>query len=84
MRILGLRVIILNIKTKKKGVIFIKALVDKSGCIACELCVETCPEVFRMGSDGFAEAYAEVGVSQEDSAAEARDNCPVAVISLED
>ncbi len=60
-----------------------KAQVDKSGCIACELCVQTCPEVFRMGDDGLAEAYAEVGASQEDSAAEARDNCPVAVISLE-
>ncbi len=61
-----------------------KAHVDKSGCIACELCVETCPEVFRIGDDGLAEAYAEVGGSLKDKAAEARDNCPVAVISLED
>ena len=61
-----------------------KALVDKSGCIACELCVETCPEVFRMGEDGFAEAYSEVEAALIDSAEMARDNCPVAVISLED
>lgn len=61
-----------------------KAHVDKSGCIACELCVETCPEVFRIGDDGLAEAYAEVGAALSDSAAEARDNCPVAVISLEE
>ena len=26
-----------------------KAWVDKSGCIACELCPTICPEVFRMG-----------------------------------
>ena len=61
-----------------------KAVVDKSGCIACELCAATCPEVFRMGDDGLAEAYAEVETSQKDSAAEARDNCPVSVISLEE
>ncbi|NCB73283.1 MAG: ferredoxin [Clostridia bacterium] len=61
-----------------------KAHVDKSGCIACELCVETCPEVFRIGDDGLAEAYAEPDGSIKDKAVTARDNCPVAVISLED
>ena len=60
-----------------------KALVDKSGCIACSLCVTSCPEVFRMGSDGLAEAYAEVTGNHEASATEAADGCPVSVISLE-
>lgn len=61
-----------------------KAIIDRSGCISCGLCVDTCPEVFRMGDDGLAEVYAEVSDALEDSAAEARDSCPVSVISLED
>ncbi|SHH84357.1 ferredoxin [Sporobacter termitidis DSM 10068] len=61
-----------------------KASVDKSGCISCGLCVTTCPEVFRIGSDGMAEAYAEVTPALEDSAQEARDSCPVSVISIDD
>lgn len=61
-----------------------KASVDKSGCIACGLCVSICPEVFRIDSDGLAEAYAEVTGNLEGSAAEARDGCPVSVINLED
>lgn len=61
-----------------------KAVIDRSGCISCGLCVETCPEVFRMADDGVAEVFAEVDASVKDSAAEARDNCPVSVISLED
>ena len=61
-----------------------KAFVDKSGCIGCELCAITCPEVFRMGDDGLAEAYAQVDESTMERAAEARDNCPVSVISIEE
>ena len=54
------------------------------GCIACGLCVGTCPEVFRIGQDGLAESYAEVTDQLTDSAQEARDGCPVSVISLKD
>jgi len=61
-----------------------KATIDRSGCIGCGLCAETCPEVFRMDDDDLAEVHAQVDASVEDSAAEARDNCPVSVISLED
>ena len=61
-----------------------KAMIDKSGCISCGLCVTNCPEVFRIGSDGLAEAYADVTSALEGSATEARDGCPVSVISLED
>jgi len=61
-----------------------KAMIDRSGCISCGICVDTCPEVFRMGDDGLAEVYAEVESALEGKATEARDNCPVAVISLED
>jgi ferredoxin len=61
-----------------------KATIDRSGCIGCGLCAETCPEVFRMADDGLAEAYKpDVPAGAEDTAAEARDGCPVSVISLE-
>lgn len=60
------------------------AEIDRSGCISCGLCIDTCPEVFRMADDGLAEVYAEVEPTQEENAEEARDNCPVSVISLEE
>ncbi|MBE7022105.1 MAG: ferredoxin [Ruminococcaceae bacterium] len=53
------------------------------GCIACGLCVETCPEVFRMGDDGLAEAYARPNENNEASAQEAAEGCPVSVIITE-
>lgn len=59
-----------------------KASVDKSGCIGCELCTQICPEVFRMGDDGFAEAYTDVTDELIESAKEARDSCPVSVIDI--
>jgi ferredoxin len=37
-----------------------------------------------MGDDGYAEAYAEVTPDVAAKAEEARDSCPVEVISLED
>lgn len=61
-----------------------RATVNRSGCISCGLCTETCPNVFRMADDGLAEAYAEVTDDDRQSAEEARDNCPVSVISLEE
>ena len=50
-------------------------------CIGCGLCVGTCPEVFSMGADGVAVAI-ETDVPEEalDSAAEAKDGCPVGAI----
>ena len=50
-------------------------------CIGCGLCAGTCPEVFSMGDDGVAVAI-ETDVPEEalDSAAEAKDGCPVGAI----
>jgi len=61
-----------------------KAFVDKSGCIACGMCVSICPDAFQIGSDGLAEVYVEpIPENLEKSTLEARDNCPVSVISTE-
>ncbi len=57
-----------------------KAEVDKGKCIACGLCVEICPEVFRMGEDGFSEAYTEVSPENEEQTDEAVESCPVDAI----
>lgn len=54
------------------------------GCISCGACVAACPEVFRFNDDGLAEAYADVLPEDENTAQEARDACPVAVIDIED
>jgi len=61
-----------------------KAVIDRSGCISCGLCPETCPEVFRMAEDGLAEAYGNITEDNQDSTREAADSCPVAVISIEE
>lgn len=60
-----------------------KASLDRSGCISCGLCPQTCPEVFRMGDDGTAEVYREeVPKDAEEKAVEAQEGCPVSVITV--
>ena len=55
--------------------------VVNEGCIGCGLCAGTCPEVFSMNDDGVAQAIA-AGVPEDalDSAAEAKEGCPVGAI----
>lgn len=61
-----------------------KATIDRDGCIGCGVCADTCPEVFRMADDGLAEVYADpVPVDAEETALNARDECPVSVITVE-
>jgi len=61
-----------------------KATIDRSGCIGCELCAGTCPAVFRMADDGLAEVHADpVPPDAESAALEAMNDCPVSVITVE-
>ncbi len=61
-----------------------KATVDEN-CIGCELCVETCPEVFEMGDEGLAEVKVDVVPEEvEDSCREAAEDCPVDAIQIEE
>jgi ferredoxin len=60
-----------------------KAKVDTDVCTGCELCTQTCPEVFRM-EDDTAFAYTNpVPKEVEASAKQAADECPVEAISIE-
>jgi len=60
-----------------------KAVIDREGCISCEVCVDTCGEVFRMADDGIAEVYVdEIPADAEASAAEAAESCPTDVITI--
>ena len=48
--------------------------VNEDACIGCGLCAETCPEVFSLRDDGFAEAApGPVPESAQETAAEAMD-----------
>jgi ferredoxin len=61
-----------------------KVKIDRSGCIGCGLCAGTCPEVFRIGEDGLAEAYAQPSEEKESAVREAEENCPVSVIKTDE
>ena len=59
-----------------------KAHIDDT-CTACGLCVDTCPDVFQMGSDRAEVIVEEVPAEFEDSAQQAADECPVEAIVIE-
>lgn len=59
-----------------------KANVDESLCIGCELCIQLCPAVFRMEGE-FAVAIAEtVPPAHENAARQAGSECPVEAITI--
>ncbi len=52
----------------------------EDNCTACGLCVDTCPDVFSMGSD-IAEVIVDtVPPEFEDAVQQAADECPVEAI----
>jgi len=61
-----------------------KAFVDKDTCIGCGLCESICPKVFKMNSEGYAEAIPdELDTSVIDDAKDAESQCPVEAIKIE-
>jgi len=61
-----------------------KATVDPDLCTGCELCVDTCPEVFEMDDDVAKVIVDTVPEDSEDCAREAADDCPAEAISIEE
>ena len=51
-------------------------------CIACGLCVDTCPEVFDMGEEIAEVIVEEVPEGVEGTCKQATDECPVEAIIL--
>jgi len=61
-----------------------KAKIDADLCTGCGLCVDTCPEVFKM-DDSVAKVIVEKAPEKVwNTCREAADNCPVEAISIEE
>ncbi len=61
-----------------------RAKVDADVCTGCELCTQTCPEVFSMKGDVAEAKDADVPSEVEDSCKQAAEECPVEAITIED
>ena len=57
-------------------------VVDQQECISCGLCVEVCPEVFRLNDQDVSEVHNPAGAPEE-KIQEAIDSCPVQCIHWE-
>jgi ferredoxin len=60
-----------------------KASIDPDLCSGCELCVQTCPEVFEMQGDVAVVKVDPIPDELQASAQEATDDCPVEAIKME-
>ena len=61
-----------------------KAKVDQETCTGCGLCPDTCPEVFEMDGDTAKVKVDTVPPEAEAACRDARDECPVEAISIEE
>lgn len=61
-----------------------RVTVDRDLCTGCELCVDTCPDVFEMYEDLSRAKVSEVPEEHEDCVREAAEGCPVEAIIIED
>jgi len=61
-----------------------KVKVDRDICTGCELCIDTCPEVFEIVDDLAKAKVKVVPEDLEDSAREAAEDCPVEAIEVEE
>lgn len=58
--------------------------IDEDLCAACELCVDSCPDVFEMADDVATVKVDEVPPDLEDSVRQAADDCPSEAIIIEE
>lgn len=61
-----------------------KVTVLKDACIGCGACQSICPDVFELGDDGFAAAYATVNNENKDDVVDASESCPTGAINIEE
>ena len=60
-----------------------KVKIDAETCIGCGLCVETCPEVYKMQEDKAVVCVDIVPKEVEERCKKAVDECPVIAIIIE-
>ena len=53
-----------------------KVKIEADLCTACDLCIDTCPDVFEMGDDVAVVKVDTVPEGLEDEVQEAIDSCP--------
>ncbi|OHC00677.1 MAG: ferredoxin [Planctomycetes bacterium RIFCSPLOWO2_12_FULL_39_13] len=58
------------------------AKVDVDICTGCELCTQTCPEIFYMDGDVAKAKDIEVSSEIEDTCKQAAEECPVEAIII--
>jgi ferredoxin len=58
-------------------------VVIEDTCTACGLCVDSCPDVFEMGSEMAEVITSKVPPEFEDAVQQAADECPVEAIIVE-
>jgi len=68
---------------KLTGRLIVKAKIDADLCIGCALCVQTCPEVFKMEGDKAVVSVSVVPADVEGTCRQAADECPVTAIIIE-
>jgi len=61
-----------------------KAVVDADECTGCELCTQTCPEVFEMEDDIAIVKGDAVPADVEETCRQAVEECPVECITIEE
>lgn len=62
-----------------------KVKIEEDMCTSCELCVDTCPEVFEMNDDDIAQVKVDVVPEElEDDVRDAADSCPGECIIIEE
>jgi len=61
-----------------------RAKVDADVCTGCELCTQTCPEIFSMEGDVAVAKDIVVPPECEDTCRQAAEECPVEAIIIKD
>lgn len=61
-----------------------RAIVDPDVCTGCELCTQTCPEIFKMENDKAVAYVHPVPPESIESCRQAAADCPLEAIKIEE